>query len=134
MQKILVLSADLVTLRIFNESESRIFGPLTKSRPNYLGDRDKFESSKNLLSRIFGPSDQIFVDYLGSSRPTTNLRRIFSQNVGSLDQFCYVYLRSIRQRTSELRNVSTSRIQNNPFSTGFPNSFDVGQRQWSFFR
>ena len=35
-----------MTLGIFNESESRIFGPLTKSRPNYLGNRDKLRISE----------------------------------------------------------------------------------------
>ena len=35
-------------------------------------------------------------------------------------------LRKYTTRTSEHRNVRTSWIQNNPFSTGFPNSFDEG--------
>jgi hypothetical protein len=35
-------------------------------------------------------------------------------------------LRKYTTLTSEHRNVSTSCIQNNPFSTGFPNSFDEG--------
>jgi len=61
LQKILVLSPDLVTLGIFNESESRIFGPLTKSRPNYLGSRDKLRISQESSSRISGTSDQIFL-------------------------------------------------------------------------
>ena len=61
LQKILVLSPDLVTLGIFNESESRIFGPSTKSRPNYLGNRDKLRISEESSSRISGTSDRIFL-------------------------------------------------------------------------
>jgi hypothetical protein len=92
-----------VTLGIFNESESRIFGSLTKSRPSYLGNRDKLRISEDL--------------------PESSELRTKSSELRTKSS---LLLRKYTTRTSEHRNVSTSWIQNNPFSTGFPNSFNEG--------
>lgn len=55
-----------------------------------------------------------------------NLRRIFFPNLRIFRPKLRRLLRKFTTLTSVYRNVSTSWIQNNPVSTGFPNLFDEG--------
>ena len=88
--------------------------------PN-LGDAQNIQRIRIPDLRTF---DEITSCYLGNRDKLRNSDESSSRTSGTSDKTSKLLIRKYTTRTSEHRNVSTCWIQNNPVSTGFPNSFD----------